>query len=132
MPLWTTLSWSGALQVGAGAVVGAAIAIAVLKTRRTRFAFATYNALVCVAAGVVTMIALRWPHFPVLAAVGLVGAAAPVTLALTPPPDIATVSDALRYLRRAAAMLAMHVVYGIGFATLGFFVGLSAVAMTFT
>jgi hypothetical protein len=132
MPLWTTFSSSGALQVGAGAAAGAAIAFAMLRGKRSRFALATFSALVCVGAGVLTMVELRWSHVPVLWAVGLIGAAAPITLALTPPPDITTVSDAMRYLRRAAAALTIHVVYGIGFATLGFFVGLSAAAMTLT
>jgi hypothetical protein len=108
------------------------MAIAMMRIGRTRFAFATFNALVCVGAGVLTLVELRWPHVPVLCAVGLIGAAAPITLAVTPPPDITTVPEAMRYLRRAAAAMTIHVMYGIGFATLGFFVGLSAVALTFT
>jgi hypothetical protein len=132
MPLWTTFSSSGALQVGAGAVVGAIIAMTMLRPGRSRFAFATYNAVVCTTAGVLTMVELRWPHVPVLWAVGLIGAAAPITLALTPLPDITTAADVVRYLRRAAAGLTVHVVYGIGFATLGFFVALSAAATTLT
>jgi hypothetical protein len=130
--LWTTFSSSGALQVCAGAAAGAAIAIPMLRIGRRGFAFATFNALVCVGAGALTMVELRWPDVPVFWAFGLIGAAAPITLALTPPPDIATVSDAMRYLRRAAVTLTVHVVYGVGFATLGFFVALSAVATTFT
>jgi hypothetical protein len=38
----------------------------------------------------------------------------------------------MRYLRRAAATLTVHVVYGVAFATLGFFVALSVAATTFT
>lgn len=132
----TTLDLSLSLwaiaQVLLGSLLGAAAALAMQKARSTRFALAVFNVAVCAAAGVLTMSVLRWPHVSMLFALGLVAAAAPLTLALTPAPPVRTVSEAVDYAKRAGAALTMHILYSVGSATAGFVVSLLILALAST
>ncbi|MDT5332380.1 MAG: hypothetical protein QOF31_3677 [Mycobacterium sp.] len=125
--MWDELDLFGLAQIGLGAIVGAALAIAVERTQPGRSAFVAFNVAVCTTAGIVTMISMRWPHVPVWFGVGLVSTAAPITLAIVPTRSITTASDARRYLRRIAATVTIHVAYGVTFALVGFIVALGLV-----
>jgi hypothetical protein len=122
----TTLNFPGGLQLASGAAIGAAAAISIQKSTRSRFALAVLNAVACILAGAIITISERSPGTPMLFAAGMVAAAAPITLALAPTDDVRTTTDAVRYLRRVSITVILHVIYGICFATLGFFVATAA------
>ncbi|MDT5008700.1 MAG: hypothetical protein QOH57_317 [Mycobacterium sp.] len=118
--MWTALSVPGVAAVALGAAFGAVAVNALQRSRAGKFVLAAVNASVCGAAGVLVMVMMQWPHFPVLVVVGLVGAAAPLTMTLPPAEPMDTVAEAVRYLRRAAAAMTINLVYGIAAATVGF------------
>ena len=124
--MWLTVDLAQLVQIALGATVGAVLTAYVLRAPRTRFALLTLTGVVCASLGVVTMIGMRFPNFPVLAVIGALSAAAPITLALAPMPVIKTVADAIEILRRAAASMTLHIIYGIAFAALGFACALGA------
>jgi hypothetical protein len=126
--LWTPLSPAAIAQIAVGAAVGATVALIVHYRWPTRFASAAFTVVICTAAGVVTMAMLRWPDVPLLAAVGFVASAAPITLALLTPPRVSSGPEAIDYLKRAATALTIHMVLGIAFAVLGFLLALLATA----
>jgi hypothetical protein len=125
--LWSALDLAELIQLGVGALFGAILAIAVRRNRDTASAMGILNVSVCTAIGILTMVHMRWPHLPVLIAVGFFSSAAPLTLTLASTPSIESTADALQYLRRAAGSVTLHMLYGIGFAVLGFVGALSTV-----
>jgi hypothetical protein len=85
------------------------------------------NVIVGFAVGALTMAGLRWPDFAIWAVVGFVSAAAPITLAVSPPEDFSSRAAAVRYVRRAGRRMLIFVVYGIAFAGIGFVCALATV-----
>ena len=124
--MWLTVDVASLVQIALAASVGAVLTAYFLRGPRTRFALLALTGAVCAGLGVVAFIGMRFPDFPLPILIGALSAAAPITLALAPVPVIKTAADALDVLRRTAASLTLHVIYGIAFAALGFACALGA------
>jgi hypothetical protein len=124
--LWATHDLAELIKIGLGAFFGAIVASAVRRNRDTTSESVIVNVLVCTAAGILAIVGVRWLQFPLLVTVGFLSAAAPITLALNSP-VINNGAEARQYLRRNAASVTLHVLAGIGYATLGYVCALAAV-----
>ena len=127
--MWTEVDASSLPQLAVGALVGAVAAAAFLRTRRTTFVLLAVNVAVGMVGGAAAVIGMWWPQAPLMLAVGFVGAAAPITLALPLVPYPATAgaeaeaearNDVRTHLRRSVASFTVHVVYGVVAGTAGF------------
>jgi predicted lysophospholipase L1 biosynthesis ABC-type transport system permease subunit len=127
--LLTNPDLAGLIQIGAGAIVGAVLAVAVQRRCQTRYALVVATGSICAAAGVLAMIGLQWPHLPIWAAVGAVASAAPLSVAVVSDRTIDNAAEARIYLRRTAAAVTIHVLYAVASATVGFVASLSLVLL---
>jgi hypothetical protein len=125
--LLTTPDLGGVLGIGAGALVGAVVVLAIRQARPSGFALAALNVIACTCAGIGAAVSLRAPGVLALIAAGIVAASAPISLALRPATDVRTASDIARYLWRVTGTVTLHLVFGVCFAALGFLVATAAV-----
>jgi hypothetical protein len=125
--LWVTPDLAGLAQIGLGSIAGACTAVFILRRFSTGSALVVVNVIVGFAVGALTMAGLRWPDFAIWAAVGFVSAAAPMTLAVSPPEAFNSRAAAVRYVRRAGRRLLIFVICGIAFGGVGFVCALATV-----
>jgi hypothetical protein len=110
----------GPLFFVCGSAAGAALAWLFSRRDRSRTTVAALNGVSCGLLGMV-MSTSGGTAAPVTeAALGLLGAAAPLTLCMTLMSPVATSAGMFSAVRRLTATLALALVFGIGCATMGF------------
>ena len=110
----------GSLFFVCGSAAGAALAWLFGRRDRRRSTVAALNGVSCGLLGMVMSISGGTPAPVTEAALGLVGAAAPLTLCMTLVSPVATSAGVFSAVRRLTATLALALVFGIGCATMGF------------
>lgn len=115
--MWIDVEVADLLDVGVGAVFGAIVAVALLRLPRTRFLLLAYDVAIGILVAAIVVANLRWSHASFLTATGFVCAAAPLTIAIPPQGWAGTPGSGLR---RQAASIATHVLYGVAAGLAGF------------
>jgi hypothetical protein len=110
----------GSLFFVCGSAAGAALAWLVGRRDRSRSTVAALNGVSCGLLGMVMSISGGTTAPVTEAGLGLLGAAAPLTLCMTLMSPVATSAGVFSAVRHLTATLALALVCGIGCATVGF------------
>jgi uncharacterized membrane protein YfcA len=123
-----TLSFTNILAVVVGALVGTAVTLRCPKRNGEQppSRLSAPMMAICAAAGALTGLTTSWPEVASSLVFGVLSAAGPMTLVLSPAPAIRSAGDAADYLRRAALAVAVNIGCGVGFATVGFIIAWGA------
>jgi sorbitol-specific phosphotransferase system component IIBC len=121
--LWLELDTLRLLEIGIGAMLGAALLLALRRGGRDTSTLAFVLA-VCAGMGAAVVIAVRFPHSPIWPVLGFLSAAAPATMTVDGIAPVKTLGQARRTTGRVGAMLAGRMVAGVAAALVGFLVAL--------